>query len=165
MRTRIYLETSIWGFYHDESPANYWKREAVRKLVEQIRLGDFDAYVGPAVLEELSASEEPFRARDLALVESVGVRELRADSAEVAELLRLYQEAEVLEREHTADLLHACYVTLSDIHVLVTYNCRHLANYRVMNAIRAANLVNGYRTDFAILTPEEVVTYEDTENG
>jgi hypothetical protein len=165
MRTRLYLETSIWGFYHDESLRNQLRREAVRTLCEQVRMGMFEAYWGRLVYDELDASAEPFRSRELGLMESLASPLPEPAADELARLLEAYQEAGVLAERHRSDLLHAAYAALSDVHVLVTYNCRHLANYRVVQRIKAVNLANGYRTDFEIRTPEEVIAYDETDDG
>ncbi len=160
MRTNLYIETSVWGFYYDEAPHNQRRRDAVRLLFEQIRAGIFEAWVSPVVIGEIEASEEPYRSRDLALIEEVGATLFVLPKPQLAELLALYRAAGVLPEECATDLLHCCYVTLDcRDHALVSYNCRHLANYSVARRIRAVNLVNGYRTDFEILTPEEIVQY------
>jgi len=37
-RPLLYLETSIFGFYYDDGPHNFLRREAVRTLLRQIDL-------------------------------------------------------------------------------------------------------------------------------
>ena len=165
MQRRIYLETSLWGFYHDRSEANRWRREAVRMLLDQVRAGRFAPFVSTLVLDEITASDEPFRTRDLDLLQSVGVEVLQVNPADLARLADLYQAAGILPERHRADLLHAACVSMSDLHILVTYNCRHLANYRVVQGIWAVNLMHGYRTDFLVMTPEEVIDYDETADG
>ena len=161
VRTRIYLETSLWGFYHDEREVNRWKREAVRELFRQVRAGLFDAYVARPVFDELEASDEPYRSRDIAILESLGPTRLEPDDDQLAALLDIYRDWGVLPVRHAVDLAHVAHVTLSNVNVLVTYNCRHLANYATLQAVRVANMANGFRADFEILTPEQVMRHEE----
>jgi len=159
-RIRLYLETSIWGFYHDESVVNQEKREAVRMLFDQIRDGLFVPVISPVVFREIQRSDEPYRSRDLALMRSLRPEVLTVDGEELEKLVDLYIQARVLARRHLTDLLHAGHMAMTHTHILVTYNCRHLANYTVLQKLKSVNRLHGYRWDFEVLTPAEVVCYE-----
>lgn len=47
-----------------------------------------------------------------------------------------------------------------ELDILVTWNCRHIANLSVERKVKAITLGNGYEFNFRIMTPEEVVVYE-----
>ena len=49
-RTRLYLETSVFGFYFDQREVNRSKRDATQRLFVQIRDGIFEAYSGAATV-------------------------------------------------------------------------------------------------------------------
>lgn len=56
---KLYLETSLFGFYFDETERNQSKREAVRTLFAQIQKGLFEAYVSPQPSLKLKTVPNP----------------------------------------------------------------------------------------------------------
>jgi len=52
-RPLLYIETSVFGFYHDKEPRNALRREAVRELLRQLDLGILKGVVSRLTLREL----------------------------------------------------------------------------------------------------------------
>lgn len=156
----LYIETSAIGFYYDKMERNRDKRNAVRTLFKQIRLGLFDAFVSRITLAEIQNSREPYRTRDIKLLKKNSIVPLEVDRTKARRLYQLYKGGNILPSDEDADLLHIAYFTLSDMNVLVTYNCEHLANINIVKKVKMVNEKEGYRTDFNIATPEEVIYYD-----
>jgi hypothetical protein len=57
-RTRLYLETSVFGFYFDRREVNRSRRDATQRLFAQIRDGIFEGYSGAAAVLELQRTED-----------------------------------------------------------------------------------------------------------
>ena len=68
-KVTLYLESSIFGFYYDDKPFNQYKKESVRKLLEQIKEGLFEAITSPLTIKELSEAPSPYKEQLSELVE------------------------------------------------------------------------------------------------
>jgi len=157
-RPLLYLETSIFGFYYDDEPHNYLRREAVRTLLQQIDLGVLHAAVSLLTVGELAGAREPIRAALLGLVDRL--EKLVVDTDEVDRLTESYLAERIVPRAAAADARHAALAAIAGAEVLVTLNLKHLANELTERRLNAVNTREGY-PQIRIKTPEEVVRYED----
>ena len=48
--TKLYLETSVFGFHFDRREVNRSKRDATQRLFVQVRDGIFEGYAGAATV-------------------------------------------------------------------------------------------------------------------
>ena len=78
-KLKLYLETSVFGFYFDTSGPNKQKRSAVRKLLQQIKNGLFEGYVSGLVRAELQKAPHPYRDRLLRLIGRYGLKTIEYD--------------------------------------------------------------------------------------
>jgi hypothetical protein len=157
-RPLLYLETSIFGFYYDEEPHNYLRREAVRTLFHQIDVGILHAAVSLLTVEELAKAREPIRTSLLSLVEPL--EKLVVDSDKVDNLTECYIAEHIVPRGAAADARHAAFAAVAGTEVLVTLNLKHLANELTERRLNVVNAREGY-PQVRIKTPEEVLAYED----
>lgn len=160
-KLRLYVETSVFGFYYDQSAANHAKRLAARKLFQQIKDGVFEGYVSGLVIAELEEAPVSYRRRFLRLVSEHGLRSLAYDEAEAARLHQKYLEARVVPAAVTIDALHVAIATVARADVVVSCNLRHLANEMASRRFLAVNRRQGYGSNLSIRQPEEVIVYED----
>lgn len=152
----LYIETSIFGFYHDDEPRNALRREAVRTLFHQVELGVLNVVTSPATVEELADTPGRYGSDLLELLADVAVLEL--DEAEVKRLASCYVSERIIPADYSADARHAAYAAVGRANVIVTLNLRHLANEWAERRINAVNLREGYPL-VRIRTPEEVLRY------
>jgi len=113
----------------------------------------FDIYISQAVLDEVRAGDADAAARRLAFV--IGLPRLAA-TEEVDELAAEYQGQLGLPVAARLDAVHLAYCVAYELDYLLTWNCAHLANGRVIQRLQALNLALGLRTPI-ILTPEELL--------
>jgi len=157
-RPLLYFETSLFGFYYDDSPHNFHRREAVRGLFRQVEFGIVDAMTSPVTRDELAAAGEPLRSLLLELLSRVPLRP--ADETEVRRLSNRYVSEKVIPASFMDDARHAAYATLLGADVLVSLNLQHLASEWAERKLNGVNLLLGYPA-LSIRTPEEVVYRED----
>jgi hypothetical protein len=157
-RPLLYLETSVFGFCFDENPRNVLRREAAVALLQQIRLGLFEAITSPLTFEELKRARQPLQSRLLEAVRDI--RPLEADKQEVARLATAYLRDNLIPQAYADDAGHVAYATIGKADVLVSLNLRHLANEWAERRIGAVNLREGYQL-LRIRTPEEVLEYAE----
>ena len=157
-RPLLYLETSIFGFYYDETPHNVLHRQAVRELLRQIELGILAAATSPATIQELADSPKPL-SRDLLRLLS-GIDLLECDEAEVKRLAGCYIASGIIPEAYAADAEHMASAAVAGIGVVVTLNLKHLANEWAERLINSVNLREGY-AQVRIRLPEEVLKYDE----
>lgn len=154
------METSVFGFYFDEIERNVTKRNAIRKLLKQVKDGIFEGFISQVTYAEIAKSDEPHRSRDLKLIEDFDIELLSVNESEVSLLYGAYIRENILKERYHLDLLHIAVATVSSIDVLVTYNCEHIANEKTIRLIKSINLREGFRTEISIRVPDEVIRYE-----
>ncbi len=75
---------------------------------------------------------------------------------EVVELSRKYIAEGVLPAGKIEDSMHAAVATVFEMDTLISWNLRHLANFKKMEMINGVNMKEGYYKRLELLTPMEV---------
>ena len=83
-------------------------------------------------------------------------------TAEAETLAQAYLAAKVVSQNFVDDARHVAIATVEQVGLIVSWNFKHLANYRREAGFNAVNLLQGYRP-VRILTPLELI-YGDEEN-
>lgn len=160
-KLKLYLETSVFGFYFDTSASNKQKRIAVRKLLQQIKNGLFEGYISGLVRVELQKAPPPYRERLLRLIYRYGLKAVDYDEEAAGELHEKYLQARVAPGAPDDDAAHVAIATVAGMDVVVSCNLKHLANELTSRRFLAVNILQGYTTNLSIRQPEEVIAYED----
>ena len=158
---RCYLETSLFGFYFDDEEVNREKREAVRTLFRQVKEGLLKGYISDICLTELMESPEPYRTRFGKLLKEMAIEIEEYDREAVFDLAKQYVQEGIIPSEYETDALHIAIATVEELDILITLNCKHIANEFKIRKVRSINYKEGYGKELAIRTPMEVIYYED----
>lgn len=70
--------------------------------------------------------------------------------------MRTYIENKVMPADVTGDALHLALATLHECDILVSWNCRHIANVNKFDHVRKINGRLGYETP-QLITPLELI--------
>lgn len=153
----IDVETSIPSFYFETRPGaqmqarREWTREWWQFACWQ------DHLVSSLwVIRELEDTPEPKRADCLSLMD--GLRLLQSAS-EIDRLVDHYIENKVMPADADGDARHLAIATFWKCDILVSWNCRHIANANKTDHIRNANRQLGYETP-QLVTPLELLEVE-----
>jgi predicted nucleic acid-binding protein len=145
----FYLDNSVLGGYFDSE-----FQEATRRLWRMAEAGEC-RFVASVVTQEEAAQAPP----DIVMLFA---RTFPDDGAlleltpRAEELAQAYLAAEVVPPRYVDDARHVAIATTQGIGVLVTWNFRHLANYRREAGFNRVNLERGYPT-IRIISPLEIV--------
>ena len=145
---RVYADTSVFGGVLDSEFAR-----ASQRLFELVRRRKLILVTSALVEEELAgappAVQELFEHfSPLAEVVPIGANALRLRAA--------YVQAGIVTQKSADDALHVALATVNTCPVLVSWNCRHIVNFRRIPRYNAVNRLHGY-PEVAIHTPHEVV--------
>ena len=156
----IYLDTSAINFlFADDAPEkmaitidffdNFVKKEA------------YNTFVSAFVIEEINNTDDDEKRKKLLhVLESYPIQLLDTDNEDIISLSGKYMEAGVMPPKKTFDALHVAVSTIYQIHFLVSWNYKHLANINREQKIRQVNIANHYFNDLRIVTPLELIDYE-----
>jgi predicted nucleic acid-binding protein len=155
MRSKLYVETSVISYLtarpsrdlitlaHQELTSQWWQRA----------LSEFELYASRLVVAEAQLGDPDAAADRLALLEPITLLNETSESRTLASKLLA---AGGLPRKASSDALYIAIATVHGMDYLVTWNCKHIANARmirfVMETCRAAN----YEPP-VICTPEELI--------
>lgn len=141
MRTVVYIETSVPGFFYevrtdpDMVARRDWTRAWWKAALERHEL-----VTSPAVIDELERGDYPNRAECLELI---GQLPLLAVEAPVMDIVEAYIKRRVMPADPAGDALHLALASFHRCDFLVTWNCAHLANANKFGHIRRVNTLLG----------------------
>lgn len=150
----VYIDNSIIGGYFDSE-----FQEPTRRLWRMAEAGECRFVASTVTQEEATlAPPEVVRLFARTFPDDGTLLELTPRAEELA---RAYLAAGVVSAKYVDDARHVAIATTHGIGVLVTWNFRHLANYRREAGFNRVNLENGYPA-VRIISPLEIV-YESQD--
>ena len=151
----IYVETTIPSFYTEKRTGidvmarRNWTREWWAKPKPGQRL-----VTSVVVFEELE--KIPDAARRVESLDLVRSLEQLDYTEEIAEIADVYVHHKLMPAEATGDADHLALASFYNCDILVTWNCRHLANANKTGHIRRVYALLGFRTPM-LVTPLELL--------
>lgn len=160
-KPRIYLETTLFSYYHLKDSFRKEEIFTTRELFAKIKNGLFEPYTSNIVIAELSrCSDLALQKKMLKLMEEFNIIRLAEEDYRGYETLgEKYILAGAIPKQKRDDALHIACATLSGMDILVSWNCEHIVRFKTQQIVRAINLVEGVN-DIAINTPKEVINLE-----
>ena len=123
---------------------------------------DCEIVTSAAVLLEIESGDHPLAVERLAMLKGVPMLDIDEEVVEIAED---YIERMLMPRGRAGDALHLALASWHRCDILLTWNCRHLANFNKKQAIRRINESMGLYVP-ELLTPMELLSDENgAENG
>jgi hypothetical protein len=151
-RIRVYADASVYGGAFDEefdTPS--------KEFFDAVRAGRFQLVVSTVVRDEL----ENAPGKVFALFEEMrGLAEAADITEEAIQLQRTYLTAGIIGQQWKTDALHVAVATESQCAVIVSWNFKHIVNFKKIPLYNGVNLARGYGP-IAIHTPQEVIADED----
>ena len=150
----VYLETTIPSYLagrpsrdlviaaHQQVTHEWWRQART----------DFELFISEPVLEEIRAGDPEVAVLRLNLVKDLPILAL---TEEVRHLAHVYAQRLGLPDQAAADVLHISFAVAYRLDYLVTWNCKHIANGRVIHRLAEINQEIGRPTPI-IVTPEEL---------
>jgi len=156
-KIRLYLETSVWNFIFADDASE--KKEITKKLFDRIKEGEYDIFISDLVTDEILKADDEKRDTLLKLVKEYEPKNLSINE-ETRELAERYISENVLSDGSLEDAIHAAVATVNEIDALISWNLKHLANFRRMEMINGVNMKAGYYKRLELITPMEVCNEE-----
>jgi predicted nucleic acid-binding protein len=160
MKPKIYVETTIPSFYHEDriDVAAVARREWTRQWWTDKRQ-NYDLLTSIAVLNELESGDYPKKENCLNLLNDLL---LVTVEPEIIDIVQVYIKHKVMPRDPVGDALHLALASYHKCDFLLTWNCKNLANANKFGHIRQINGLLGLYTP-SIVTPLELLEDEKDE--
>lgn len=152
---RVYADTSVFGGTCDTI-----FEEGSNAFFEQVRKGRFRLIVSTVVLAELVNA--PVAVRSF-FTEMLGYVDVLEPSDEATALQQAYIAANIVTAAHRQDAFHVASASVSGCAMIVSWNFKHIVNFRRIPLYNAVNVGAGY-TPITICSPLEVVDDENEES-
>jgi len=155
MQKKVYIETSIPSFYFTkrESPDAIARKNWTRQWWKEYS-PKFTLLTSAAVIYELSQGKNDITVNRVDLLKELELLEI---VEEVEELTSIYIEKQVMPNDPVGDALHLALASFHKVDVLLTWNCRHIANPNKFNYIKMINYALGFPTPI-LTTPMNYLT-------
>jgi hypothetical protein len=154
MSETVYIETSIFSFYHDRrnSPAVIAMRDWTRQWWDNHR-HQYAVMTSTAVLAELGTGSLPHKEDALSM--ALGLPAIPIEN-DIREIVEVYIGHHLMPLNPLGDALHLALASFHKVDYLLTWNCEHLANANKFGHIRRINTLLGLHIP-ALVTPLELM--------
>lgn len=112
-----------------------------------------ELFTSQIVLDEIAAGEREMAKRRLELMAGLTVLDLTPDAETLAERVLL---SGLLPATADGDAAHIALATVHKLDILLTWNCRHIANAAIVGRLRRLAEAQGHTLP-EIYTPEELL--------
>lgn len=160
--TTAYIETTIPSFFHTarKDTRSLARQRWTREWWDEIAPA-FELHSSDAVIAELQRGTlKDLKKRRIELISGLNLLEV---SDEVMEIATIYIERLVMPRGGAGDALHLALASFYSLDVLLTWNCKHLANPSKFGHIHQVNDELGLSTPL-LTTPLNYLS-EDESDG
>ena len=158
----VYVETSIVSYLR-QRPSSQVVAAARQVLTHRwwsCARKDYELVISQYVLDEAAAGNPMLAEERMAVLEGIP---LLPNAPEVEELAESIISLGVLPDKAQVDALHIAMVAHHEIDYLLTWNCKHIANAKILPRIYDLFAERGVYIP-VICTPEELLG-EDSEDG
>ncbi len=149
MKQRIYTDTSVLGGILDDE----FKEWSIR-LLEEFQTGKFILVLSDITLQELEGGPSEIH-EQLSKISEENIERLKINN-DAKSLAREYLKEGVVTEKYIVDAQHIAIASVFKVDLVVSWNFKHIVNYKKIRSYNGVNLKNGYPL-IEIRSPREVV--------
>lgn len=156
-KLRLYLDTStISHLFADDTPD---KMEETNKLWCDFVNEKFELFISEVVIGELEDCTEPRRSQMLEKMRQIDF-EILMETDEIKELAEEYIKCGVLKQKSIDDCFHIAYAVVNNCDAIVSWNFKHLVNFKTIDKVKIVNAMNRYK-EIGIISPTMLLEEDD----
>ena len=152
---RVYIETTIPS-YLTARPSRDIVQAARQQLTREwwdVERRNYDLCISQIVLDEAAAGDAEAAQRRLAVIDTLPLLDL---TFEVDALAETIMQSGLLPASASRDAVHIAVTAVHQVHFLLTWNCRHIANATIFRDLQHIIMSAGHDMP-VICTPEELL--------
>ena len=148
-KLKLYLDTStISHLFAEDTPE---RMEDTNKFWDDVINGEYAIFVSQIVLYEIRGCTEPKQSMMFDKLQQIEFAILE-ETDEVIALANEYIKGGVLKDKSVDDCMHISYAVVYNCDVIVSWNFKHLVNYKTIDKVKIVNAINRYR-EISIVSP------------
>lgn len=151
---RVYADTSVFGGVFDEE-----FDRASKRFFEEVANGKFVLITSEVVREEILAAPEKIQHFFDEMLPNCEIASIEADALMLQEA---YLKEDILSEKYATDALHVALATVTKAKMIISWNFKHIVNYRKIPLYNAVNKLKGY-DPIDIYSPLEVIEDENED--
>jgi predicted nucleic acid-binding protein len=155
-RLKIYLDTSVISYLDQQ--------DAIEKMAETklfwniLKSGKYDIVLSEVVAFEVGKYAEPKRSVLLKYIKEIKYSEIAIDE-EIEYLAKKFVDNKILDIKSIDDCRHIAGAIVSDCDIIVSWNFKHIVNYKTIKGVKIAALIEGYK-EIIICAPNMLLDAE-----
>jgi predicted nucleic acid-binding protein len=156
-KLKIYLDSSVVS-YLDQQDAPERMAETHR-LWEKIKAGEFDVVISSVVEVEINRCEDAKKDTLLDFLDEIEYNVVEIDDRAV-EIASRFVDLGILRQKNLNDCRHIAAAIISGCDIIVSWNFKHMVNYKTIMGVKAVTALEGY-DDLLIYAPSSLIGGED----
>jgi hypothetical protein len=154
---KIYLETTMFNFYHaPDIPGYRVLKGQVRQVFDLIKSRQFEPYTSALAMGEIESDQNrEHREQMESLVTEYQIRLLPV-TPEVSRLANVYIQAGAVPAGYFTDAAHIAITAINGLDFIVSLNFEHIARPWTVDRVRRVNIQEGFKA-IGIYRPVEVL--------
>jgi len=151
----IYLETSFISYLTNKTNSDPFINANQRLTKEwwHIKRHLHTLFISQTVLDEIASGHEEAGNRR---IESIKEAQILSITSEVLALAKAFIDKKIIPIKASEDAFHLSVSTINEIDILLTWNCKHIANREIENKLRETCEKLGYTLP-SIKTPANLL--------
>jgi predicted nucleic acid-binding protein len=146
-KKKIYLDTSVISVLN--TPEDLIRQKSTQEFWNLVKAGCFDVCVSRVVLGEIERCSEPKLTKMLSSLAEINCASYE-NTSESIELSQKYIVHGGLPPKSRDDALHIAIASVNGCDLVASWNLKHLANDRANRAVKAVNILLGYKEIFIV---------------
>lgn len=149
---RVYADTSVYGGVFDDEFSN-----ASRCFFDAVEGGIYKLCTSAIISQELLNAPENVKQLFDKFLPVSEILEIEIDAIE---LQQSYIQQGILTEKWYDDALHVAIASVTGCSIIVSWNFKHIVNYKKIPLFNAVNLLNGYNA-ISIYSPLEMINNDE----
>ena len=148
-KLKLYLDTSIISYLFAEDTPE--KMNDTLLLWKDLISDKYDIFMSPVVINEIRNCTEPRQSMMFEKLEQINFHILN-EIDEIFALADEYIKGGVLNAKNHDDCLHIAYAVVYNCDIIVSWNFKHLVNFKTINKVKVVNAIHLYK-EISIISP------------
>ena len=155
-KLKVYLETSFVNYLTGRSTSNVKiaSEQAYTRQWWETERGKCEVFVSGYTIAESESGGPEYVEKRMEAIKGVSV--IREDAEKVAELGKKLLSGHAIPEGEVTDAMHIASAAIAGMDILLTWNCKHMANPHTLPKTRAIVSAAGYVCP-AVMTPETFI--------
>ena len=155
-KIRLYLDTSVISALDDPKKPERMKETYL--FWEEVKAGKYEIVLSSVVADEINKCKQPKRDNMFTIVNTIGHKNILVNET-IREIAEEIIKLKILKKKHRDDCLHIGSAIFGECDCIVSWNFRHLVNYKTIRGVRVVTGILNYK-NIDILSPTMMISKE-----